>query len=126
MPYLKDFLGAISFSEQDEIRYMEARGPLFTKRILEKLRALPVENNVAVCRIFSSLGNATWIIFSQEPEPNADILWCVADLGLGFVEYGTVGRSELESIWFLERDKLFEPGKPIEHYLRRASLPVIV
>lgn len=59
-------------------------------------------------------GNCTWLI--TEIEPDNDIMWCLADIGLGCCEYGTVRLSEIKATKFppfglpVERDQNFKGG----------------
>lgn len=100
---------------------------LFTKKIEAKLTRGGGHAKIgAICKIFG--GPATWILFGSEPgEP--DVLWTVADLGIGFIEYGTVLRSELEELRAgpfrlpLERDLYFQhEGKPVEFFTTQEML----
>ena len=70
---------------------------------------------VPVCKFFNPCGAATWLIYAREHE-EPDVLWCLADLGMGCVEYGTVSLSELQSLRLpfgltIERDLCFTPKK---------------
>lgn len=70
---------------------------------------------VPVCKFFNPCGAATWLIFAREPD-EPDILWGLADLGFGCVEYGTISLSELQGIRLrfglsIERDLHFTPKK---------------
>ena len=70
---------------------------------------------VPICKFFNPVGAATWLIFAREKE-EPDVLWCVADLGMDAIEYGTVSLSELESIKLrfglgIERDLHFHPKR---------------
>ena len=99
---------------------------LITKAIQTKLNKAGYYGEKAICKFFNPVGGGTWIIFGQDEE-DPDILFCVADLGIGFVEAGSVSLSELESIKLpfglgIERDLHFEGGKDIKHYLSKPSL----
>ena len=88
---------------------------------------------VPICKFFNPCGAATWLVFAREAnEP--DILWGLADLGFGCVEYGTISLSELQGIRLMaglkiERDLHFSPkyhadGKlwNLSDYLKLKSL----
>ena len=88
---------------------------------------------VPICKFFNPCGAATWLIFAREKD-EPDILWGLADLGFGCVEYGTISLSELQSIKLrfglgIERDLHWSPkqhpnGEPwkLEDYLKLDSL----
>ena len=89
---------------------------LITKAIQAKLdKNFQDENNEdAVLKLFNPCGAATWLITQMEPE--GDIMWGLADLGFGCVEYGTISLSEVEAVtlpWGLkiERDLHFNGAK---------------
>ena len=101
---------------------------LFTKAIETKLKKAGYDGNKAICKIFNPYGGQTWIIFGQDPEYK-NRLWCVADLNMGCVEFGTVLRSELEEIRVkpfnlpLERDLYFNnENQPISFFTERDTL----
>jgi dihydroorotate dehydrogenase len=68
---------------------------LITKEIQKKLDKAGYHGDVPICKFFNPCGAGTWIIFGQDKE-DKDTLSCVADLGIGFVEAGSVSLSELE------------------------------
>jgi hypothetical protein len=83
---------------------------LFRNSDLRKLREAGPKGDAAICKVFG--GPATWVLFgSEELEGGSERLFGVADIGHGFVEWGTVWRDELESMtgppWYLSRDKHF-------------------
>ena len=91
---------------------------LFTKAIERKMAR---GNRTSVCKIFNPYGNQTWIIFGEdEAAGDSDILFAVVDLGMGYIEAGSVRRSELESIRTkpfglpLERDRHYRGGQTVE------------
>jgi len=102
---------------------------LFTKAIEAKLaKSDGGQGNEAICKIFNPYGGQTWIIFGADTDC-PDRLWVVADLGFGFVEFGSQWRHELEEwrhpqmkMLGFERDSSFEPGKQLEHYLEKTTL----
>ena len=88
-------------------------------------------------KIFSPVGAATWLIHSQEPGGDPDILFGLCDLGMGFPELGSVSLQELqelevparlvindrEEVTFrmrLERDLHFRPRHSLEVYAEAA------
>ena len=95
------------------------------RRLLENGR-LPDEEHRPVVKFFDPCGAATWLITQMDPgEP--DILFGLADLGLGFPELGTVRLSELESVQGrlglgIERDLYFEARYPLSVYAEAAHL----
>jgi hypothetical protein len=70
---------------------------LITQEIAKQLKQAGYYGKTPICKFFNPCGAATWVIFGQDEE-NPDILFCVADLGMGFVEAGPVSLSELESV----------------------------
>jgi hypothetical protein len=70
---------------------------------------------VPICKFFNPCGAGTWLIFAREKD-EPDILWGLADLGMDYVEYGTISLSELQSVKLpfgltIERDLHFTPKK---------------
>jgi hypothetical protein len=100
---------------------------LITKEIAAKLKKAGYYGQTPICKFFNPVGAATWVIFGQDEE-DPDILFCVADLGLGFVEAGSVSLSELENtkVGFglsIERDIHFTAdGRTINDFLELESL----
>lgn len=90
---------------------------LFTKAIERKMAR---GNRESVCKIFNPCGPQTWIIFGEDDVRDSDILFAVVDLGMGYIEAGSVRRSELESIRTkpfglpLERDRHYRGGQTVE------------
>ena len=77
-----------------------------------------------VVKLFYPAGPATWLLCELDPEDN-DIAVGLADMGMGFPEFGTVLISELESFegiggLGIERDKFFEAKGPISRYIAAA------
>lgn len=111
---------------------------LITKEQHEKLlangrrqadrRGSPGELDFApIVKLFNPYGAGTWLITEIDPEDH-DIAWCLADLGMGFAEFGTVRLSELAGLRhqfgfpLIERDRHWEPAGPISAYIS-ASVP---
>jgi len=100
---------------------------LITKAIQAKLEKNYSDNNdkdIAL-KLFNPEGAATWLI--TQIEPNGDIMWGLADLGFGCVEYGTISLREIKAFRGrrfglpIERDKSFRGGK-ISDFENRTSL----
>lgn len=78
-----------------------------------------------VVKLFTPDAGATWLLAWIDPtEP--DVAFGLADLGLGFVEYGTMSLDELASIRGrlglpVERDRHFEADKPLSAYFEAAQ-----
>ncbi len=77
-----------------------------------------------VVKLFYPAGAATWLITELDPE-DEDIAWGLADLGMGFPEFGAVSIGELESFTGraglgIERDRHFEAKAPISRYIDAA------
>lgn len=78
-----------------------------------------------VVKLFTPDAAATWLLAWIDPtEP--DIAFGIADLGLGFVEYGTMSLDELASIRGrlglpIERDRHFTADKPMSAYFNEAQ-----
>ena len=92
---------------------MNIKDKLLSKKQMEQLIGNGKKDYMEiqpVVRIFSPNTYAIWYLMSVNQEEN-DIAFCIADLGLGHVEFGTVRLSELKEInvagCFLENDKLF-------------------
>lgn len=91
---------------------------LLTKAIEHQLNnpALTGQNALyPICKFFNPTGAATWLIFARDHDC-PDILWGLADLGMGYIEYGTISLSELEDLKVgfglgVERDLHFTPKK---------------
>lgn len=90
-------------------------------------RGEPVQEIQA--KLFTPDSSATWLLVGMEPaEPDGQVLWVVADLGFGVVEYGTVYRHELEhslgpSGLPIERDIHFDPsGLVVDNVISLNSL----
>ena len=96
---------------------------LLTKEIEARLAANgkdPDGDHEPVVKLFTPDAGATWLLHSMDDE-DPDILWGLADLGMGYPEYGPVRRSELESIRGpmnlpVERDLYFEARHPLSVY----------
>jgi hypothetical protein len=99
---------------------------LITKAIQNKLDKAGYYGQNAICKFFNPCGAATWIIFGQDEEQK-DVLFCVADIGRGCVEAGTVLLSDLENFQGrfglgIERDMHFEGGQPMSDFLGKETL----
>ena len=86
---------------------------LITKEVQNKLDAnmkKEQDERQPVVKFFDPTGSATWWI----SEKDGDILYGIADLGLGFREFGTVSLRELETVKCnfglgIERDMHWKP-----------------
>lgn len=111
---------------------------LFTKEQHEKLlangrqRAADTRTGfeldfTPVVKLFNPYGAGTWLITEIDHE-EPDIAWCLADLGMGYAEFGTVSLSELTSLRhqfgfpLIERDRHWEAAGPISAYIA-VSIP---
>ena len=77
-----------------------------------------------VVKLFYPAGPSTWLLTELDPE-DEDVAWGLADLGMGFPEFGTVRISELESFvgragLRIERDRFFKAKAPISRYIDAA------
>lgn len=93
------------------------------RRLIENGRR-PDEDHRPVVKFFDPCGAATWLITQMDPD-EPDILFGLADLGLGCAELGTVRLSELESVkgrlgLGIERDLYFEAHYPLSVYAEAA------
>ena len=75
-------------------------------------------------KLFSPAGAATWLLSELDPE-QPDIAFCLADMGFGCPELGSVRISELESVrgpfgLGIERDLHFKPTHPLTVYAEAA------
>jgi len=78
-----------------------------------------------VVKLFYPAGAATWLLTEIDPE-DQDVAWGLADLGMGFPEFGTVSLSELENFrgpfaLHIERDRFFKAKAPISRYIDAAD-----
>lgn len=92
---------------------------LFTKAIenaLKKYGYASQDGKGKDAKVIARFFGGCYTCYILESTDDEDILFGLADLGYGF-EYGTISRSELESVRVppfntpLERDKLIEPLK---------------
>jgi hypothetical protein len=70
----------------------------------------PDADHVPAAKFFNPLGEGVWL--ATHLDPDGDILWGLADLGMDCVEYGTFSLAELSSLQVglglgIERDILF-------------------
>jgi Protein of unknown function (DUF2958) len=78
-----------------------------------------------VVKLFTPDAGCTWLVTEIDPEePNR--LWVLADLGMGFCEYGTVWLSELLELRGrlglpVERDLHWKAEGPISAYFRASG-----
>jgi len=101
-----------------------ARQKFLTKELHRKLREASPDNMRPIVKFFNPMGAATWLICYLEPDD--DVAWGYADLGMGCVEFGTISLKELQSIklkfgLYIERDYHFQ-DKPEVNWLEKASL----
>jgi len=99
---------------------------LITAAILKRLQKnFETHNNEDIpLKLFNASGGQTWLI--TQIEPDGDIMWGLADLGFGIVEYGPISLNELLECkrtmgsqfmrtmgfqFMLERDKFWKGGK---------------
>lgn len=74
-----------------------------------------------VVKLFTPDGASTWLVTEIDPD-EPDILWVLADLGIGYCEYGTARLSELMKLrgclgMPVERDIYWKPQGPISSYI---------
>ena len=79
-----------------------------------------------VLHLTMQLGSAEWLITERSPD-EPDILFGLADLGLGFPELGYVSLSELETVrlngvFRVVREKDFTPTFPLSVYAQAARM----
>lgn len=80
---------------------------LFTQEDLDKLQSqsgVDSADNKAWVKIFNPYGVGTWYLIDYDGD---DTFFGYCDLG--YPEYGSVAKSELESIDILEKDEHYEP-----------------
>jgi hypothetical protein len=82
-------------------------------------------DHVPVVKLFVAAGAHTWLLSAIDPD-DPDIAWCIADLGFGYVEAGTVSLFELQSIKVglirVEVDRHFDPkGHRLYEFYRAAQ-----
>lgn len=112
---LIDALGSPVELEPAKPKDPEAK-TLFTDVMLERLKAKrDVDPPKPMYKLFMPEGSATWFVCSLEDD--GDTLWVIADLGMGFVEYGTASLTEFSTLRGprfglpMERDKYWSPPK---------------
>ena len=77
-----------------------------------------------VVKLFYPAGSGTWLLSEIEPD-ELEIAWAVADLGMGFPEFGAVCLQELAEFkgfagLRIERDRLFKAKAPVSRYIEAA------
>ena len=82
-------------------------------------------DHVPVVKFFSPVGAATWLL--SELDENGDTLFCLADLGFGCPELGSVSLSEIAAVTLplglsIERDFHFEGRFPLSVYADAARI----
>lgn len=89
---------------------------LITAAIQKKLdKNFAEQNNEDVAlKLFNPCGGQRWLI--TQIEPDGDIMWGLADLGFGCVEYGTISLNEIKAYRSrfgtkIERDMYFRGAK---------------
>jgi len=99
---------------------------LITKDIQVKLNKNFQEQNDEdiVLKLFNPCGAQTWLITQMEPD--GDIMYGLADIGMGCVEYGSISLNEIKSVRLpfgltIERDMHFRGGK-VSEYADRTNL----
>ena len=99
---------------------------LLTKALRERLLGNGADraDHVPQVKWFYPAGAATWLVSELDPE-DPDIAHCLADLGMGCPEIGSVRLSELEAFrgrWGLgiERDLHFQGKHPLSVYAEAA------
>ena len=102
---------------------MELMTPELRQMLLANGRT-PDRDLAPAAKFFNPAGAGTWLVVDADPEDN-DILSCLADLGFGTPELGSVRLSELESFQGpfglgIERDLYFQPAHAISVYAEAA------
>jgi hypothetical protein len=105
---------------------------LITKEIMDKLKnndQLDIEDNdngELPLKLFNASGGQTWLIHSIEED--GDIMWGLADLGFGCVEYGTISLNEMLETknklgfrFMLERDMHWKGGN-VSNFIGKENL----
>lgn len=95
-----------------------------TKELHKALRDADPHNMRPIVKFFNPCGAATWLITYLEEDE--DTFWGYCDLGFGQVEYGTVSKSEMQSVKLpfglcIERDYHFHDDPSI-NWLEKDSL----
>ena len=100
---------------------------LLTKALRAKLLAngaRPGADHKPPLKLFNPTGSATWLVSELDPE-DPDIAHCLADLGMGHPEIGSVRISELAAFrgrfgLGIERDLHFRPKHAMSTYAEAA------
>ena len=79
-----------------------------------------------VVKWFAPFGSATWLITEVYPD-DPTIAFGLADLGMGFPEFGDISVSKIQSITGpaglkIERDHFFKADRPLSLYGEEARL----
>ena len=92
---------------------------LITKEIRKKLivNRIACNDENAVLKLFTTDAGCTWLI--TQLDEDGDTLWGLCDLGMGFIEYGTVSLTEIQTVRGrlglpVERDRSFKGAKVSE------------
>ena len=92
---------------------------LLTAELRDRLLANgrePVRDHVPVVKLFNPAGAATWL--ATELEADGDILFGLADLGMGCPELGSFSLAEIAALrlpfgLLIERDLYFRTDRPL-------------
>ena len=103
---------------------MENKMQLITKEIQKKLNA---KGNKPVLKLFTPWGGATWLI--SEIDTDGDTMFGLCDLGLGFVELGSVSLKELQNLrgpmgLKVERDMYFSTDETLEQWAEKSATKI--
>jgi hypothetical protein len=105
---------------------MKAASPLTVADCMQLLvNALNEGDHFPVLKLFTPDGSATWLITESDPD-DADRLFGLCDLGLGYPELGYVSLAELTSLRGslglpIERDAHFVADKALSEYAAIAN-----
>ena len=78
-----------------------------------------------VVKLFDAFGEAKWLISEMNTEDH-NIIYGITDLGIGFVEWGSIYLPELQQLQIsgiprIERDINFTANKTISEYLSEGA-----
>ena len=97
------------------------------KKVVAQYEAGEEVDEEVICKFFNPVGAATWLITQLDPE-GGDIMYGLADLGMGCVEYGSISLSEIQSLRLpfgltIERDLHFDPkGRKVSDFIGMETL----